>query len=194
MKRLIALAPVLLTASLLTAAPAQADDRRCRGTIGPVSVDGNVIVPSDATCTLRGTRVDGNVFVKGGAKLVARGIRVGGNIQADNHRYVEVTPRVVDGRTVRPRVGGSVQLFSGGYGEVRRAIVGGNVQTKQNERRQLVIRSSVDADVQAFSNDGGVRIHRNVIDGNLQCKSNHPRPTGDFNRVQGNKEDQCRNM
>jgi hypothetical protein len=39
-----------------------------------------------------------------------------------------------------------------------------------------------------------VRIHRNVIDGNLQCKSNQPRPTGDRNRVQGNKENQCRRM
>jgi len=32
------------------------------------------------------------------------------------------------------------------------------------------------------------------VDGNLQCKSNRPAPTGDFNRVQGNKEDQCRNL
>jgi hypothetical protein len=134
------------------------------------------------------------VHVKADARLIARGVRVGGNIQAENHRRVEVTPRVVDDRTLRSRVGGDIQIESGGYGEVRRVVVGGSVQTKQNDGRQLVIRNRVDSDVQAFSNDGGVRIHRNVIDGNLQCKSNKPRPTGDFNQVQGNKEDQCRDM
>jgi hypothetical protein len=193
-KRIIAVAPVLLVAALLSAPPAQADDRRCRGSIGPVFVDGNVIVPKGATCRLRGTRVDGNVHVNARASLVARGVRVGGNIQAVNYRHVAVTPRQVGRKIVRPHIDGDIQLFSGGFGKVRRAVVGGNVQTKQNNRRQLVIRSRVDGDVQAFSNSGGVRINRNVIDGNLQCKSNNPRPTGDHNRVAGNKENQCRRM
>lgn len=193
-KSLLALAPVLLAASLLTAPPALADDRRCRGTIGAVFIDGNVIVPKGANCTLRGTRVDGNVHVKGNAKLVARGVKVGGNIQAENHRYVEVTPRTVRGKTIRPRIDGDIQLESRGYGEVRRAVVDGNIQTKQNNRRQVIVRNNVNGDIQAFSNKGGVRIHRNVVDGNLQCKSNNPRPTGDHNRVNGNKENQCRTM
>jgi hypothetical protein len=45
------------------------------------------------------------------------------------------------------------------------------------------------------TNDARARdANRNVIDGNLQCKSKRPRPTGDDNRVQSNKEDQCRRM
>ena len=70
-------------------------------------------------------------------------------------------------------------------------IIGGNLQTEQNVGRQVAVRNRIDGDLQAFSNDGGVRVFGNVIGGNLQCKSNSPRPTGGNNRVHGNKEDQC---
>lgn len=53
------------------------------------------------------------------------------------------------------------------------------------------MRNDVNADVQVFTNTGGVRISANRIDANLQCKSNTPPPTGGGNEVQGNKEDQC---
>ena len=175
----------------MAAAPAQADDRRCLGTIGAVHVDGNVIVPSGANCRLRGTRVDDNVFVRRGAVLKAFGVRVGGNIQANNHRRVLVKRRRVDETAVRSRVGADIQLFDGGRGKVRRAVIGGNLQVKQNSGFQAAVRNVIGADLQAFSNDGGFRIRANRIDGNLQCKSNNPRPFGGKNRVQGNKEDQC---
>ena len=74
---------VIAAASILgTAAPAHADDRRCAGTIGDRSIDGNVIVPGGRTCRLNGTRVDDNVFVRDDSRLIARGVRVGGDIQA----------------------------------------------------------------------------------------------------------------
>jgi CRISPR/Cas system CMR-associated protein Cmr1 (group 7 of RAMP superfamily) len=56
------------------------------------------------------------------------------------------------------------------------------------------VRNLIDADLQAFTNNGGFRIHANRIDGNLQCKSNNPPPRGGQNLVQGNKEDQCRRL
>jgi hypothetical protein len=37
-------------------------------------------------------------------------------------------------------------------------------------------------------------VRKNRVDGNLQCKSNQPRPVGGGNRVDGNKEDQCRGL
>ena len=183
-----------LVAPLAEAAPADADDRRCRGTIRAVHVDGNVIVPRGATCTLRGTRVDDNVFVRRGAVLQALGVRVGGNIQAVNHRRVLVAPRTVNNTVVRSRIGGDIQLFSGGRGGVRRTVIGGNLQVTQNNRFQAALRNVIDGDLQAFSNSGGFRIFANRIDGNLQCKSNNPRPRGGRNVVQGNKEDQCRGL
>lgn len=137
MRKLLALVPLALTVSMLSVAPpAQADERVCRGSIGPRSIDGDVVVPRGATCRLGGTQVDGNVRVEGGATLVARGVRVGGNIQAENHRRVVVAKR--DG--TRSRVGGSVQLVQGGGGELRGVVVG--------------------SDIQLFSNDGGVRGER----------------------------------
>ena len=169
-----ALAPAVVVASLLAASPAQADDRTCRGTIGAVAVDGDVIVPQGATCTLVGTRVDGNVEVRSGATLLARGVRVGGNVQAENHERVVVKPRLVGDRTVRSTVGGSIQLVHGGGG--------------------ALLRNVVDSDVQLFSNDGRFTVRGNVVGGNLQCKSNVPRPVGGSNRVEGNKEDQCRGL
>ena len=194
MKQLLVMTVVLATAILVAAGPAHADDRRCSGTIGARSIDGNVIVPRGTTCRLNGTRVDDNVFVRAGARLIARGVRIGGNIQADDHQLVRVIRREVDGRLVRSRIGADIQLVSGRLSEIRRAVIGGNLQSKQNKRQQYAVRNRIDGDLQAFSNRNGYRIHRNVIGGNLQCKSNSPRPTGDHNRVEGNKEDQCRHM
>ena len=186
---------VIAAASILgTAAPAHADDRRCAGTIGARSIDGNVIVPGGRTCRLNGTRVDDNVFVRDDSRLIARGVRVGGNIQAEDHQLVKVLSRKVSGELVRSRVGSDIQLTSGRFSEIRRAIIGGNLQSKENNRRQSAVMNRIDGDLQAFSNRNGYHIDRNVIDGNLQCKSNSPRPTGDHNRVQGNKEDQCSRM
>jgi hypothetical protein len=190
------LLPVLIAivAPLAVAAPAHADDRRCRGTIRAVHVDGNVIVPRGATCTLRGTRVDDNVFVRRGAVLEAFGVRVGGNIQATHHRRVLVAPRTVNTTVRRSRVGGDIQLFDGVRGVVRRTVIGGNLQVKQNSGFQASVRNVIDGDLQAFTNSGGFRIFANRIDGNLQCKSNNPPPHGGRNVVQGNKEDQCRRL
>jgi preprotein translocase subunit YajC len=182
---------LILIALLMAAAPAQADDRQCTGTIGAVDVDGNVVVPSGATCTLGGTRVDDNVLVRPGAVLEAFGVSVGGNIQAENHLRVIVGVRTVNGTVVLPRIGGDIQLFDGDRGTVWQAVIGGNLQVNQNSGFQEAVRNVIDGDLQAFSNGGGFRIYGNRIDGNLQCKSNDPPPVGGENVVEGNKEDQC---
>jgi hypothetical protein len=163
-----------LTAAVLTAPAAHADERVCRGSIGASSIDGDVVVPRDATCRLNGTRVDGNVLVRDGATLVARGVRVGGNVQAEGHEKVVVRPRTVDDRVVRSAVGGSVQLKQGGGG--------------------LLLRTVVDSDIQLFSNDARFTVRRNAVDGNLQCKGNDPAPVGGGNAVQGEKENQCADL
>ena len=194
MKHGLVIALLALMAPLTIVAPAHADDRRCTGTIRAVNIDGNVIVPSGKSCKLLGTRVDDNVFVRRGAVLEAYGVRVEGNIQAGNHRRVLVRPRVVNDTVRRSRIGGDIQLFDGRRGNIRRTVIGGNLQVKQNTGFQAAVRNVVDADLQAFSNTGGFRIYRNRIDGNLQCKSNDPAPYGGQNTVQGNKEDQCRRL
>lgn len=163
-------ATCLLIGSLAIAAPAHADDRICRGTLGAISVDGDVIVPQGASCTLNGTKVDGNVQVKANATLIANGVRVDGNIQAENHKRLVVQPRA----GVRSYIDGNIQAKQGGGGVLRN--------------------STVDGDIQLFSNRKNTRfeVRGNRIDGNLQCKSNNPAPVGSGNIVKGNKEDQCR--
>src|SRR5262245_36188302 len=71
-------------------APMQADhvnaDRHagaCAGHVGAVSVDGDVRVPTGATCVLDGTVVAGNVWVGAGARLYARAVDVDGDIEGE---------------------------------------------------------------------------------------------------------------
>ncbi|PVG80887.1 hypothetical protein DDE18_21125 [Nocardioides gansuensis] len=162
--------PLVAVSLGLGAAPAHADDTTCHGTIGAVSLDGNVIVPEGALCRLIGTRVDGNVQVKSGAVLKAKGVRVGGSVQAENHERVVV--KALNGG--RSHVDGSIQLKQGDGGRIARTDVG--------------------SDIQLFTNVGLFVVESNHVDGNLQCKSNNPKPTGSNNVVQGNKEDQCRDL
>jgi hypothetical protein len=150
-----------LATAAVTAAPALAEERTCRGTLNGITVD-NLRVPQGATCTLRGTKVQGTVKVERGATLYASSIRVIGNVQAEGAARVNV---------VSSRVGGSIQIVQG--------------------RHSKVDRNAVKQDVQYFSNRGSVSITGNRINGNLQCKSNVPAPTGGGNIVQGNKQDQC---
>lgn len=171
-------APVLL----LPAAPASAEERVCRGTIGATTVD-NLRVPQYATCVLLGTRVKGTVKIEFNATLRAEDIVVIGNVQAENAKSV----RVLDGS----RVGGSVQVKQGGGAVVSDSRIEGDIQYDSNSAMLRALRNRVGGSVQAFQNVGGLEIRRNTIDGNLQCKANSPPPTGGGNIVGGNKEDQC---
>ena len=169
---LLLAAPIALSGILVAAPAAHAGDYRCSGSIGARYIDGNVIVPTDKTCRLTGTRVDGDVKVYRGATLVARGVKVDGNIQSSSHRNVYVTTRTVKKKVHRSYVDGNIQLKNGGGG--------------------TIARTTVDGDIQLFSNKGRFHVNLNRVNGNLQCKSNKPTPVGKGNIVKGNKENQCR--
>ena len=174
--------------ALIIALPARAfaDDVTCPPNLGNVTIDGNVLVTSGA-CELQGTRVIGNVHVYPGGALVATGASIDGSIQAEG---------AIDVNVDQTRVNGSIQLDNlvGEYSSITRSRVGGSIQLVSNRSELVVDDNDVNADVQAFGNSGGVDITNNVIDGNLQCKSNRPAPTGGFNQVAGNKEDQCASL
>ena len=159
----------ILSASVFTALlalpVASADDVTCRSTLGARAVDGTVVVPAGATCTLNGTRVDGDVKVARGGTLIVRNARIGGNIQSEGFRSVRV-----EGGSV----GGNVQLKEGGAPTLGGVRVDGDIQLEKN-RARAVVRS-------------------NVVGGNLQCQGNTSSPTGSGNRVEGDKEDQCRTL
>ncbi|WP_432558735.1 hypothetical protein [Granulicoccus sp. GXG6511] len=169
MKRTVSL--VFATAALagsaivLSAPIAHADDYVCRGTITNRSIDGDVVVPSGATCTINGGDIDGNVKVYRNATVHVNGTTVKGNLQAENHRHVA---------SARARIDGSIQLKQGGSADLTA--------------------NRVNSDIQSFTNRGRQVFRSNVVDGNLQCKENVPAPTGGANIVHGNKEDQCRRL
>jgi hypothetical protein len=172
-------------ALLLPAAPAAAEERVCRGTIGAVTVD-NLRVPQEATCTLNGTYVKGTVKVQRAATLKANGVRVIGNVQAEEAQKVVV-------REVS-KVGGSVQIVQGAAAKIVGNRITGDILFDEQNGGLTANGNRIGGNLQAFQNTGGVTINNNDIDGNLQCKENHPAPTGGGNIVQGNKEDQCANL
>lgn len=178
------LALALGFAALLALAPvAQAEERVCRGTIGPVTVD-NLLVPRGATCTLNGTRAKGTVKVGAGATLHASNVRVVGNLQSQGFKTIRVAGSVF---------GGSVQLEngrSGGLGSVATTRVNGDMQYFSNGSRMVARSNTILANLQAVGNRGGLAISNNRISQNLQCKENQPPPTGGGNTA-GDKEDQC---
>src|SRR5687768_12386427 len=149
----LALTLVFIAAAALMVAPAFAEERSCRGTLGAVTVD-NLRVPQGATCRLNGTRIKGTLQVQRGATLKASRIRVVGNIQAEGAANVNVA---------LSRIGASIQVVQG--------------------RNSKLNRNIVKHDVQYFENRGVVSVTRNAIDGNLQCKENRRRPIGGGNRV-----------
>lgn len=165
--------------------PAMAEERACRGKLGKITVD-NLRVPQNATCELDGTKVKGTITVQNGATLIASRVVVIGNVQGENARLVSVVRK--------SRVGGSVQVKQGRRAKVINSEIDGSIQLESNSGALRVSGNTVGADVQAFQNKGGVEIEDNDIDGNLQCKENKPAPVGGGNRVQGNKEDQCRRL
>lgn len=147
-----------------------------------MTIDGNIVVKG--TCTLKGTKVKGNVLMYRGT-LKVLGAYIDGNIQAMGGSSVYVENTLVKG---------DIQLEKqvGAKSVILKNTVDGNIQMKQNRKYVDVRANRVDGDIQAFSNTGGLHIANNIVDGNLQCKSNSPAPTGSGNRVSGNKEDQCR--
>ncbi len=184
-----AISAIALTGSLLMAAsPAYACDRVCRGTLGGISVPGEVVVPSGATCILYGTRVDGDGQVEGsGAVLITGGARINGNVHAEDGgpRYVQVR---------RSSVLGNVQVKSGGRVAVRHTKVDGNIQLDRSRGQIIVLGNTVDGDIQLFTNSAPAEMRNNDVGGSLQCKQNSPSPVGCSNQVAGDKEDQCRSM
>lgn len=168
-------------AVLAAAESARAEETTCRGLLAVPVVD-NLRVPAGAKCLLSGTFVQGTVKVERGATLDAAGIQVIGDIQGENARAVRVRSS---------RVGGSVQLVQGGTANVSGTDIQGDLQLESNRGELRAARNEIGGSLQAFQNTGGLTINYNRIDGNLQCKENSPRPVGQGNVVQGNKEDQC---
>jgi hypothetical protein len=82
MRKLFVVVAAIVASAVLPTSAAIADDDDTVRCTGPLSgaVPGDLVVPSGATCELRGARVDGDVVVKPSALFVARNSRIDGDV------------------------------------------------------------------------------------------------------------------
>ena len=155
----------LATGCLLVGASgaAMADD--CPPSLGAVTVS-DVIVGPGSRCTLNGTIVQGNVKVEQGGDLrTIGGTHVGGNVQADGAERVLILRGTY--------VGGDVQIKDTDDGDedpttrVVRAMVVGDVQLDDNGGIQ-VRRTMIGGNLQCYDNDSPIRVSRNMVDGDAE--------------------------
>lgn len=163
----LTLVPLLPLLTLPTA-QAQSDDLICSGTLNGRTLNRDVKVRNGATCTLVGTRLtgDSDIEVERGGTLIVRNSTVNGDIQGDDgFRAVTVTGSVINGDIELER--------------------GGNV---------LIENVRVNGDISLEGNTGTVRLTRVTVGGDLECEDNRTAPTGGSNRVNGDREGQCRTL
>jgi hypothetical protein len=146
----------------------------------------DLVIAEGTHCTFTNVRIRGDLELRRGATVSAVDLRVEGDIEG----------KAASGLTLASsRVDGDVQFKDGGRVEVRQTEIDGNLQLKSNDGRLVVEGNRVEGNVQVSKNRGGpFTIASNEIDGNLQCKENQPAPTGGGNVVDGEKEDQCRDL
>ncbi len=164
-----------LLAVLAGATAAHAGDYECRGTLGAVTIVGNLLVPDDSTCTLDGTYVQGTIVVKSRATLEATGVTATGGIQSQGSRDVIVRNSTLGNSVsvVKSEPGGTVELSG--------SSITGDVQLEDNRGAVTINSNEISGSVQANKNVGGLEITDNRIDNGLQCQDNNPPPTGSDN-------------
>ena len=142
-------------------------DRKCSGTIGPVTIDDSVVV-QNARCTLNGTIVKGNVLVYSGGRLTTLGAQIDGNIQAKDAISVTVEPNTY--------VDGDIQLENlTGASKVTYSQVKGNIQLKYNRRTVTVSYNTVNGDIQFEKINASAyaaNVRYNTVGGNIQMTEN----------------------
>lgn len=153
----------------------------CTTRIDAITVS-NLQVPQNASCQLYKTRVTGTIKVANNATLIANQIMVIGSIESIAARNVFIASS---------RIGRSIILAGGGAVRIISSTVDGTIQLENNRALSQIVNNYVGANLQAFSNTGGVHLFDNRIDGIFVCNSNNPAPIGSGNTVQGVREGQC---
>jgi hypothetical protein len=166
---------IAVLAFLLAAVPvANAQNTQCTGTISDGStINGSLVVPADATCSLLNVTVEGNVQVGTGATLsvsplTGQTVTIDGNIVANGCKsvvlgFVEGTPGVI---SVEGNV--NIQNCTDGVGYNGSITISGNFVCANNHPFCIT--------------DGG------VVHGNLTVKSNNIAPfAGAAAEVVGNQ-------
>jgi hypothetical protein len=162
---------------VLAAVPAaRARDVSCSTTTTGGTVEGNLVVPTGANCTLNSVTVWGNVLVGASAQLnVETGSEIGGNIRAEECLSVQLLGGSIS-------VGGNIKIenctgISGWdarpIGSTSSITIDGNFTCDNNAQPCVVTGGEVRGNVSVINNRGaGPDIFNTKIGGNLSVIGN----------------------
>jgi hypothetical protein len=192
------LALTLAAVAFLGGAATGRADTNCTGTLGGAAtvttLNGNVAVPNNASCTLTFVNVTGNVKVSQGASLVVGAYNepstIGGNIEADHCNSVLLEGNVTVNGNLEVHQCTGLSSFQGPG-----IKIGGDFECHNNSGPCKAWLGAVDGDVQIDNNSSKTAsdISLVTIGGNLECKHNTPAPTHNAGPdwVTGKLQDQC---
>jgi hypothetical protein len=202
--KILAMIPLALGIVLAAVPAARAEDTSCTGPLSG-AINGNVVVPEGATCSLHDATVTGNVLVGKGARLlmIAGPVTIAGDLLGIQCDAVEIHPEELSSTV---SIGGSVGLLfctgqTGLIGYridplVGGLIIHGNFLCQFNSAPCDALRGSIGGNANVSENSGGESVVLgNEIDGNLVCLGNTAVIDGGIpNRVAGRKLGQCADL
>lgn len=208
-------------AALMAAGPALANNHqgdnnvRCENqTLGPVTIDGDLVVPSGAFCDLNGTHVTGDATVKAGppepsnfpTSLLTDGATIDGDVNVQHNAQFAAF--------AASTIGGDVSCHRCEVGDVQSSTVEGDLVDNGVSEGAFIRNSSISGNLTilngtdffgtgfhidgntigenlVFNRNTGVSdIFGNTIAENLICNHNTPPPIGGGNTAR-HKRGQC---
>jgi hypothetical protein len=156
------------------------------GSIGNLDSNGSELIrPFGAT-------IAGNVKVVGGSTTVTgNGLAVGGNLEATGIDLFDLSDSTVNG-TFAVRGTGRGSFFCNNTLNGNSEFTSNRTELRIGAPGQACGGNRLNGNIVVARNQAQIEISDNDVGGNLTCRGNSPPPVGGGNRVQGNKEGQCR--
>ena len=187
----------------------------CTGSLGAVTVEGDIDVPTGASCSLLGTTVTGNVTVEGG--LIAGTVHVRADLRADHAKYLGLYGDSTVGGNITAANTTSSPPTSPPVGTLKANFlcyiwIGGAVQIQGSSSDSPWVIGDPSACSRAVQIGGNLEFHNNAgsisvpgypkasglisqnyIGGNLNCQNDTPPASGIplSNTVRGAKLGEC---
>jgi hypothetical protein len=156
------------------------------------SINGNLESAASAFVDLFTVSIGGNLKAEGAETAVfGEDVEIGGTMAALGVDYMDLYDSTVNGDFfVRSTQSGSI--FCGNTLNGNAEFTGNRTLLTIGSPDQACAGNDVGGSVKVEKNQAEAEISDNDIGGNLACFDNTPPPTGAANRVEGNKEGQCR--